>query len=59
MEVGHDDDADGDSDYSKKFYVIIRADTVSKIVGDFLIEDDANSACGEDDETDKEGTKTE
>lgn len=57
MEVGHNEEAEGDSNNAEKFDAIVRASTMSEIVGDFLVKNNASTAGGEDNETNDEGAK--
>lgn len=50
MEVGHNEKAKSDGDDTEELDVVVGADAVGEVVTDFLVEDDAGAAGGEDEE---------
>lgn len=58
MEIGHDEEAKSDADDAKKFDVVVRTDAVGEVIANFLIENDASAASGENEEANDESAKT-
>lgn len=59
MEIGHNEEADGYGDDAEELDMIVGADTVGKIIGNFLIEKYAGATCCEDNKADNECAKVE
>lgn len=51
VEVSHDEKAERDGDDAEELDVVVGADAVGEVVADFLVEDDAGAAGGEDEKT--------
>ena len=59
MEVGHDEEAEGDGDDAEEFDVVVGADTVSEVLCDLAVKDDASAASGKNEEANDESAKIE
>lgn len=54
MEAGHDEKTNNDGDDAEKLDVVVRADAMGDVVGNFLVKNDAGAAGGENEKTKQE-----